>query len=123
MNSLVLVGPIVLWLVLAIPLNCHNGITSPWAAAGHFHQASQTDPSVSDALAAMVNSGQSAPEYCQHHGPAAGAPVASGALDYTLDSNYTPLLEPSGSDLPIIGSAAPRGAVVSPPERPPSHPA
>ena len=121
MNSLVLVGPIVLWLVLAIPLNCHNGITSPWAAAGHFHQASQTDPSVSDALAAMVNSGQSAPEYCQHHGPAAGAPVASGALDYTLESAYTALGEPSRSEPIPLSIAKPSGLHTSPQDRPPSY--
>jgi len=124
MKSLALAGPFILWLVIAVPLNCRHGLTSLWAAAGHVHEGGASALDLASTSSEEPETGRFQPAFCEHQSSGAGAAVAYGMPDSALHSasNHVgldrPQFMPARPDL-----AGPRGIAVSPPDKPPSHPA
>lgn len=122
MKSLALAGPFILWLVLAVPLSCHHGLTSPWAAAGHMHDGGASAHGPASTSGEEPETRRFQPAFCEHQG--AGAAVANSMPDSALQSTSNhigldqPRFMPTRPDI-----EGPRGIAVSPPDKPPSHPA
>src|SRR3990172_4094243 len=83
MKHLALAGPFILWLVLAVPLSCHHGPASLWAAAGHVHDGGSPGSSVTTPSAEGPEAGNSRPTFCQHQSSEGGV-TAYGLPDSSL---------------------------------------
>ncbi|MDP2937506.1 MAG: hypothetical protein Q8O86_13560 [Dehalococcoidia bacterium] len=113
-------GSFALWLVLAVPLNCHNGLMSQWAASGHVHHVESADFPASGTVDGAVD-GSSGPALCRHQGSSDGLPMAYGGLYSSTETNHSHAsLEPSLARPALLMILAPHGLSPSPPEKPPS---
>lgn len=123
MKHFALAGPFILWLVLAVPLNCHNGATSPWAASGHLHEGGALGFEFAR-VPGGPEPGNSQPVLCQHQSSEAAASIAYGIPDSSLESSAIHMSPGQARHKPGPSSnAGPREVSLPPPDKPPSQPA